>query len=160
MSPALFEVQGNIYRVMYRRPDKEDAVSTSNYYNMPRQWSRRPDKEDAVSTSNYYNTPVVHVLELQSLRNGITVSVGEEINQDWIPTNRIGAFRIQDDVFVNATGFVKMTDIKIEADRNSDVDLRAWESFALKWNEYISADLLENSNIIYFTFDKNKFGDH
>ena len=136
--PALVEAGGNIYRVMYKRADREE-VSTSDYY--------------------LRHTPVVHVLELQSLRNGIRVSAGEEVNQDWIPINRIGAFRIQDDVFINARGFVQMTDIKIKVDQNSDVDLQAWESFARKWDEYISTDLLVNSNIMYFTFDKNKFGD-
>ena len=71
--------------------------------------------------------PVVNILELQSLRNGISVSVGEAVNQDWIPSNRLGAFRIQGDVYFNAKGFVYQTDLKIEADQTSDVDLQAWD---------------------------------
>ena len=127
--PVLFEHRGNIYRIVYKMSD----------------------------TYLLYK-PVVHVLELRSLRNGIGVSVGEEVNQDWIPANRLGAFCIQEDVFVNARGFVQMTDLKIKSDQTSDVDLQSWERFALKWEEYFSYALLENSNVTCFTFDKKKFG--
>ena len=141
LAPALFEFQGNIYRVLYKRPDRANREGI-----LPLDYNRQLK-------------PIVHVLKLQSLRNGMRVSVGEEVNQDWIPINRIGAFRIQDDVFINASGFVYQTDMKIGADQTSDVDLQAWESFALKWNALTSIGVLENSNVMYFTFDKNKFGD-
>ena len=107
------------------------------------------------SSGNYrLHKPVVHVLELN--RNGIGLSVGEEVKQDWIPANRVGAFRIQEDVFVNAKGYVQMSDLKIESDQTSDVDLQIWEGFALKWEECSPTGLLQSSNVTCFTFDKKK----
>ena len=51
-----------------------------------------------------------------------------------------------------------MTDLKIESDQTSDVDLQMWKRFALKWEEYFSTSLIQNSNVTCFTFDKKKFG--
>ena len=130
VEPVLFVNQGNIYRVVYKSSDEYLLCK-----------------------------PVVHVLELKSIRNGIGLSVGEEVNQDWIPANRLGAFRIQRDVFVNAKGYVQMTNLKIESDQTSDVDLQIWEGFALKWENYtLDSGLLQSSNVTCFTFDKKKFG--
>lgn len=70
--------------------------------------------------------PVVHKLNIQSTAGGLEISLGEELPQDLIPENKLGAFRINEDVFVNINNFVVRTDMKIVCDQMTDVDLRAW----------------------------------
>ena len=134
VAPVLFKLRNNIYRIMYKKTRRHDSIV------------------------DFVLKPVVNRLEFETFKADMTVSVGEEISQDWIPESKVGAFRIQDDVFVNARGYIHRTNLKIKLDQTSDVDLQAWERFALKWDNHLLLGLLENSNVILFTFDKKKVG--
>ena len=87
--------------------------------------------------------PTVNVLEIGE--DVATVSVGEDVNQDLIPLNKVGAFRVQNEVFVNVKGFVYKTDIKIRNGQKGNVNLSKWKNMGELKNR--------QSNIVNFTFD-------
>ena len=94
--------------------------------------------------------PVVNLLELQSERNNevTSVNLGEALKQDFIPPNRLGAFRIEEDVYVTTSnGAVCQIDIKILQDQDGDIDLSGYQK--------ICFDCLpsECSNFVTFTCD-------
>ena len=126
--PVIFVYKETLYRVMYKR-----------------------HSDDSVELEDILLEPTVHMLKMQSLRNTVRVSVMEEISQEHVPVNTAGAFRIQDDVFVNLEGFIHKTNIKINQDQMADVDLRMWRK-TKSMESYF-----EHSNVTNFTFDLKKF---
>ena len=95
-------------------------------------------------------TATVNSLMFKQLRNGTTaVRLGEAVSQDNIPVNGVGAFRIQDKVFVNANKLVYKTDLRINPDDCTDVNLGNLVRLQ-------SASLQNNSNAVVFTIDRNK----
>ena len=90
--------------------------------------------------------PTVNILEIGE--DFETVSVGKEISQDLIPVNKVGAFRIESEVFLNVKGFMYKTDIKIRDGRKGNVNLSKWKNVGELKNR--------QSNIVNFTFDVKK----
>ena len=133
-SPALFVYKGQCYKILYQKYDSGKEPSVSDLY------------------SGYGNTyiPSVNKLELHTRGNAVSLSVGEEVKQDLIPGNTIGAFRIEQKVFVNQDGFVFKTDLKIEESQTVDVNLDAWKSFRN------SSHVGRFTNLTSFTFDWKK----
>ncbi|XP_072028181.1 kelch-like protein 15 [Amphiura filiformis] len=86
--------------------------------------------------------PFVNELSIQS--DTASIVVGEEVKQDHIPPNLVGAFRMEDQVLINHYGFVYDTGVRISPDQSSDVNLNRFTSFMTE-EEY--------SNMVYFTFD-------
>ena len=90
--------------------------------------------------------PTVNALEIGE---GVeTIAVGEEINQDLIPVNKVGAFRIGSEVFLNVKGFIHKTDITIRDGRKGNVNLSKWKNVGELKNR--------QSNIVNYTFDVKK----
>ena len=121
LMPVLFQHGDCIYRVRYDESDK----------------------------------PVVNKLQFQSLENDVTITVVEEVSQESIPRypslgTELGAFCVQDEVFLNVKGFVQETDLKIGQDK-SEVNLDQWRGY--RWSNES-----RYSNIVVLTFDKKKLG--
>ena len=94
--------------------------------------------------------PVVNKINTQPSQNGGRWSVGEEINQDLVTGNEIGAFCIQDQIFVNTRGFIQLTDLKMNHGKaDNHVLERKWHHFLLSAYSF---------NVNNFTFDKKKLG--
>ena len=126
--PVIFVYKETLYKVMYRR-----------------------HSDQGVELEDILLEPTVHMLKLQSLRNTVRVSIMEEISQEHIPVNTAGAFRIEDEVFVNLGGLIRKTSIKIIQDQRDDVDLSQWRK-TKSMESYF-----EHSNVTNFTFDLKKF---
>ena len=93
--------------------------------------------------------PSVQALEWSSDDNGnVTISYGEEIQQDLIGVNDLGAFRIDNEVFVNEKGFIYCTGIEIKPGQVEEVSLNGWK--------YFDPKLQRHSNAVFFDFDKKK----
>ena len=100
---------------------------------------------------NECDKPVVNKLKFQSLENDVTITLGDDINQESIPKYpRLGAFCVQDEVFLNVKGFIQETGLKIGQDK-SQVNLNQWKGFRCR-------DESLCSNIVVLTFDKKKLG--
>ena len=124
---TLLIYKDHCYRVLYQTPTKF----------VPVKGLRKPSSVTRV--------------KLQSEGDGVKVSLGKSFSQDLIPANNLGAFRIQDEVFVNVKGSVYKTELKIRVGQTTDVDLTAWQGFIPPVDN-------KHSNIVYFTFDKKKLG--
>ncbi|XP_072013826.1 uncharacterized protein [Amphiura filiformis] len=129
--PVLVVHKDQCYRVVFRiipRGDETDYL---------RAYRGLPKEEQAV----------VNLLKLHSSRSDVMsgVSLGEEIKQDFIEPNTLGAFRIGEDVFVTTCGDVQQTDLKIHKDEDEDIDLGKWKRFAKPYKR--------GSNIVNFTCD-------
>ncbi|XP_072051899.1 kelch-like protein 12 [Amphiura filiformis] len=129
--PVLVVHKDQCYRVVFRiipRGDETDYL---------RAYRGLPKEEQAV----------VNLLKLRSSRSDVMsgVSLGEEIKQDFIEPNTLGAFRIGEDVFVTTCGDVQQTDLKIHKDEDEDIDLGKWKRFAKPYKR--------GSNIVNFTCD-------
>ncbi|XP_072027818.1 uncharacterized protein [Amphiura filiformis] len=103
-------------------------------------------------TTKHKHKPVVHALEVHPQSNAaeddILVKVGESINQEHIPENMVGAFRIADEVFVSVNGFSYNTGISISSDQITDVDVDQWKPF--------SDSKGHGGMICSFTFDRKE----
>ena len=103
-------------------------------------------------------SPVVNKINTQPSQNDGRWSIGEEVNQDLVAGNEIGAFSIQDQIFVvNRHGvkqYVQLTDLKMTHGKAHDAAL------AKRWHDFVThiSNPSCNSNVTKFTFDKKKFG--
>ncbi|XP_072027827.1 kelch-like protein 28 [Amphiura filiformis] len=141
--PHLFVYKGICYRVSYAKV-QSDTPKNMAWYDTPK------------------HKPVVHALEFHSQSNaaaaadGILVKVGESINQDYIPENMVGAFRISDEVFVSVNGFSYNTGISISSEQSTDVDVDQWRPF----NDIKRLDdnilIKGQEGLTCFTFDRMK----
>ena len=123
VGPVLFQYQDQVYRVMYRERENEQSPN--------------------------HMIPVVNKLNMQSYHDDGRISVGEEVNQETVTGNEIGAFYIQDQVFVNTKGFIQATDLKMNHGKADDpVSERMWAEFC---RHVFDSDA---GNIACFTFDK------
>ena len=127
--PLVFVHHGLVYRVVYEKTPKSRML-----------WWARDDR-----IMNQHKPSVVHNLRIDG--PGTEVSIGDRIDQNLIPLNLCGALRIQDEVLVNARGFIVQTNLKIGKDQKADVDLSSWGSIEVGHHD---------SNVTYFTFDKKK----
>lgn len=104
-------------------------------------------------TSCCVNTPqeaLVNVLEFNPVGDVVSLAIGEEVKQDLIPQNTLGAFRIQSAVFVNVREFVGKINVEISADRKTDVNLCRWKGLR---NSHFA-----HSSIVLLTFDRKRLG--
>ncbi|XP_072051651.1 uncharacterized protein [Amphiura filiformis] len=124
LGPRLFQYEDQWYRVRYEEPDDENDVQPS--------WRSK------------LHRPVVNKVRVEG--GDITVIMGEEVSQDLIPLNSVGAFRIEDDVFVNSNGFIIKTDT-IDNNQGASVDLPKSEQ---------TITLKKSSGITNLNFDKKK----
>ena len=113
--------------------------------------------QDQVYRLYLHNTqsPVVNKINTQPSQNDGRWSVGEEINQDLVTGNEIGAFCIQDQIFVvNTKGFihVQLTDLKMTHGKARDPVLEK------RWHGFVLSNASYNFNVTNFTFDKKKLG--
>ncbi len=134
--PILFVHKDQCYRVAFQIIPKDDDKSSSS--------SKKRSKTKL--------KPVVNILELKTSESNTVsaVSLGEEIGQDLIPPNKLGAFRIEQDVFVTMNGIGYQTDIQIQEDQDTDVNISRWNKFPL--------DFEQSSNVVTYTWDlKNYF---
>ncbi|XP_072013032.1 kelch-like protein 28 [Amphiura filiformis] len=91
--------------------------------------------------------PVVNKLRFDRCEaDDMTVSMGEEVSQDLIPANNVGAFRIEEEVFVSCNRLVINTDIKISKDQSVSVDLQEWRRQSVQLDARCS-------NMVNFSFD-------
>ena len=122
--PVIVEHNGSCYRVVFQRS-----------FNL----SYDPSKEGA-------GVPIVHKLKFNMDDDAISVDLGEEENQDLIPANLIGAFQVEDDVFVSCgSSFIHRTGLKAWEDLWEDkVDLQLWEQLYNRMG----------SNVVLYSFDK------
>lgn len=126
--PTLFVYQDRIFRVLYRVSPGIRHYEPSAY------------------------TPIVHELHMKSRHTDGRISVGAKINQDLVGGNKLHAFCIQDQVFVNNRGFIQLTDLKMNQGVADDpVSER-------KWSEFLLRSKMDNSIVTSFTFDKKKLG--
>ncbi|XP_072027785.1 kelch-like protein 28 [Amphiura filiformis] len=102
---------------------------------------------DFLLSDVFPSVPVVNKLEVNIQNDKANIVVGEEVKQDHIPPTRVGAFRMEDQVFINLYGFVRDTGVRISPDQSSDVNLSRFASFVTEE---------EDSNMVYFTFNPKK----
>ncbi|XP_072023797.1 kelch-like protein 25 [Amphiura filiformis] len=106
MRPPSLLVHNNIcYRIMHHHVSQENR-----------------------NESYLLSRPVVNVLELKHHRTEVTVTIGEYIKQDYIPDNKVFAFRIHEEVFATEMESVFNTGITIDDDLSTDVDLSKVEA--------------------------------
>ncbi|XP_072030359.1 kelch-like protein 15 [Amphiura filiformis] len=101
-------------------------------------------------TSEHFGCPwhkvCVHELVIDDINGTCTARVGDPQDQSVIPKDQtVGAFCIQDDVFVTVNGVIHMTDDSLSSGLRRDVDLTKWN-----WSSTIG---LENC-VAKFRFDK------
>ena len=137
----LFKYKDHCYRVLYKWHTSKKAKDTSG--------RKSKEKTPLWPSDLYLKAHSVAVLELKPEGDNSEVSVGESINQDLIGGNRVGAFHIQNEVFVNVNGSVFKTELKIGAEQTEKVNLHGWKGFKIA---------KEHSNVVYFTFDQQKLG--
>ena len=133
--PVIFEHNGQFYRVLYTPKENFNPLKRQLYQVMGRR----------ILNHNLLTKPKVNKLVFESTNN---VSIGEEVGQECIPENVLGAFRINEEVFVNINGFVHKTDVTVGVDQETDVDLRIWSKFR--------AQKFEDSNYVSYYVDKKK----
>ena len=122
-SPVLFEYQDKVYRVLFQ----------------------------GIEQCPNYHTPIVNELNIHSSSGRI--SVGEEVNQDVVAGNNLHAFCIQDEIFINARGFIQRTDlIMSDGEVDDPIAERIWTEFRLHLS------IIDACNAVCFTFDKKKLG--
>ena len=124
-NPKLFVHEGVCYRILYERVKGKSDVEK----------------------------PIVNKMVLELQGDSVQLSVGEEVNQDMIPGNQMGAFRIQDQVFVTFSSYIHKTGEKINADGSLDIDFK-------KWPDLRAVGPVKYTNIVSYTFDKKKLGSH
>ena len=128
--PVLFQHQDNMYRVYFHNKEL-------------------PLKASAVLPWLQHSDPVVNLLKIQ--KNVGKISVGKEIQQDLVPSNDVGAFRINDEVFIRMKSFIHKTSLKIAANQTVNVNVDAYQ------NEDVPGLF---GSITNFTFDKKRLGDY
>lgn len=131
--PVLFVHNGSCYRSLHIEP-----TVVRDYYGDP----------------FHPQNPSVDLLKLETQDGAHTVTVSEAINQDLIPSNTVGAFRIQKQLFLNVRGFVHHTNEEIPADQQTSVKLKKWEKFTGVSNVYSICPRM----VVQFTFDEKKLG--
>lgn len=98
-----------------------------------------------------HGKPTVQALDLVFDDNGdVNISYGQEIQQDLMGINDLGAFRIDNEVFVNEKGFIYCTGIEIEPDQVEEVNVNRWKYFDPKLS------MSFHNNAVFFDFDKKK----
>ena len=122
--PTLFAYKDAFYRILYSLP--QGKVST---------WCL-PGAECV---------PSVKRLRFDFADNVVTITHCEDVMQDRVPHNGAGAFRINEEVFVNEKGCVYNTGITVDPERTEDVNVSPWCTFS---------DASDQSNITCFTFDR------
>ena len=136
--PVLYQHNGQFYRVLYTPKENFNPLKRQLHQVMGmRIWNH-----------NLLTKPKVNKLIFETTDRGITASIGEEICQDFITENALGAFRINEEVFVNINGFVHKTDVTVGADQETDVNLSMWRKFRAK--------KFEDSNYVSYYVDKKK----
>ena len=103
-------------------------------------------------TESSIDMPLPTVYALKIGEDVSTITADAEMNQYNLPMNRVGAFQIRDEVFVNMNGFVYKTDIKVTPEQMEEwyeVDLDKWENLIA---------LEDTGMIVNFTFDRKVFG--
>ncbi|XP_072041306.1 kelch-like protein 28 [Amphiura filiformis] len=129
--PHLFVHKDLCYRVSYAKVQSDT----------PRPWYCTPKHKPVVDAIE------VHPLSNDAATDAVSVKVGESINQEHIPENMVGAFRIADEVFVSINGFSYNTGISISSDQITDVDVDQWKPFS---------DIRGQGGITCFTFDRKE----
>ena len=119
LPPIIMQHNGSCYRVAFNK-----------YYNIV---NRKPSE-----------VAIVHELKTQLVDGVLSVELGEELDQSLVPISTLGAFQIDDDLFVcGRGGFVYKSGLKAWEGEWKDSDLEMYE----KWRQE------EDSNIVMFTFD-------
>ena len=156
--PMLFVHNNRCYRVLHRYEGNHIGVPSVNELN----FGTGDDSDEVILTTTCIDNVMVQdgvlgdfiiapIIEEVTQKTETSVSIGEDIRQDFIPSDR-GAFRIDDEVFMIKKGFVYKTDVRISPEQSTDVDLDAG-----KWGEFNRLkDEFYASNITYLTFDKKK----
>ena len=107
----------------------------------------KQDVSDEVGVGT--TTTYVDDLKVEDVEEELTVTIGEEIRQDFIPRD-CGAFRIDDEVFMIMKGFAYKTDVRISPEQSANVDLHT-----VIWAKFHNYELYA-SNVTYLRFDKKK----
>ncbi|XP_072036209.1 uncharacterized protein [Amphiura filiformis] len=128
MKPAIMEHEGRyLYRVIFGKASQSsaDGETAEN--------SAAESSDDGKNGSGDNKSKVPDngtlVQELiQDVQDGRFVAKMEEaIEQSDIPPNKVGAFRIGDDVFINASGYIHKTGLKVSSFADGNVDLGPWK---------------------------------
>ena len=103
----------------------------------------------------YVEMPLPYVRPLNIGEGAATVDRGEEMEGYNFDINKVGAFQIKDEIFLNVRGFLFNPNIKVtpeQLEEQEKIDLEKWENLF---------GLLENGNssmIVNYTFDPKKLG--
>ena len=136
MKPTLMEHQGRYYRVAYQVASTT-AGNSGNF------------KEPGDAT-------VVQEVTVSIQDGSPNVSLGSSLDQSGIPKNEAGAFRIGDDVFVNASGYIHNTGIKVSSFAGGEVDLGPWKLVNIDASGKNKYEVNLRDSVVCFTFDPKK----
>lgn len=119
--PVLFVYRGTCYRISYEEYTETEASTETE---SSTEIESNTNEPLSLSKLKVTQKPKVQALEFVAQHDDTALVAKEDVSQERIPQNEMGAFRISSEVFVNGKGFIYKTGIKIdESSEVSDVDM-------------------------------------
>ncbi|XP_072036197.1 uncharacterized protein [Amphiura filiformis] len=139
VKPAIMEHEGRYYRVIFQKASQSSAGKNNG------------SGDNKIKVPG--NDTLVQEL-IQEIDEGRFVAkMGKAIDQSGIPPNKVGAFRIADDVFVNASGYIHKTGLKVNSFPDGKVDLGPWKLVNIDATGVDKVDTNLRDSVTCLTYD-------